>query len=366
MNITGLMLAAALSAGGAIPDGGALPPVTLARDGIRCWHDVAYGPRGDLPDEGDGFTGKGSWQVGDFPWKAGRHRTGQLLDVFAPEKGVATNATVVLYLHGGAWAQCYDKDALPYDLFGLFLKRGAVVGTANYILQADITADSSKPSRKEATFAGMLRDIDAAAARMGSFARALGVAEPKIVIMGESAGGHLALLYAYDQDNPAKLGLGLKHEPRVAKAVNIVGPTAFAEKDFIDSMTLNLLFFKIRNRNLDRLMRRLVGVADDATEAETLPLLAKWSPVDLICERSVPTVLAYGKIKSWINSDGIVRVSQFTRIERLLAEAGVPFASRMFFPANHGEVRSQGAGWIVEQTFGDIAKTENGVKGGSK
>ena len=345
----------------------ALPPVTLVRHGIRCWHDVAYGGRGDLPDEGEGFTGQhGGWSSPDQPWKWCRHRSGQFLDVFASERGVATNATVVLYLHGGSWSQCYDKDAPPFDLFGPLIARGAVVGTANYILQSDVTVDKSKPSRKEATYAEMLRDIDAAVARMGSFARALGVAEPRLVVMGESAGGHLALLYAYDQDNPAKLGLGLKHAPHVAKVVNIVGPTAFAEKDFINSMTLNLIFFKIRNRIFDRLMRRLVGLPDDSPDDEVLSLLAKWSPVDLVCPQSVPTVLAYGKIKKWIDSDGLVRVSQFTLLERKLAEAGVPCAARMFFPANHVEVRAKGAKWIAEQTLPGVANAGNVETGGTK
>lgn len=345
----------------------ALPPMTLVRHGVRCWHDVAYGERGDLPDEGEGFTGKhGGWSSPDQPWKWCRHRSGQFLDVFASERGVATNATVVLYLHGGSWSQCYDKDAPPFDLFGPLIAGGAVVGTANYILQSDVTVDKSKPARKEATFAEMLRDIDAAVAQMGSFARALGVAEPRLVIMGESAGGHLALLYAYDQDNPTKLGLGLKHAPRVAKVVDIVGPTAFAEKDFINSMTLNLIFFKIRNRIFDRLMRRLVGLPDDAPEDEALQLLAKWSPVDLVCPKTVPTVLAYGKIKKWIDSDGIVRVSQFTLLERKLAEAGVPCAARMFFPANHVEVRGKGAKWITEQTLPGGVNAGTVETGGTK
>ena len=327
-----------------------LPAVTLARDGIRCWHDVAYGTRGDLPDEGDGFTGKGGWQWPGLPWKSCRHRSGQFLDVFAPDQ-VRTNATVVLYLHGGAWSQSYDKDAPPFDLFAPLLAGGAVVGTANYILQADLTADKTKATRKEASFAEMLRDIDAAATRLGGFARALGVTEPRLVVMGESAGGHLALLYAYDQDTPAKPGLGLKHGIRITKVVNIVGPTGLAEKEFVDSMTRNFFFFKVRNRMFSLLMRRLVGTSDDTPEDEVFPLMAKWSPVDLVCAQSVPTVLAYGKVKKWLATDGLVHASQFTLLERRLAEVGVACVSRGFVPANHGEVRPKGAKWIAKQTL---------------
>jgi len=331
---------------------GIVPPVTYEHEGVRCWHDVAYGPRGDLPDEGKGFTGHGGWQWPGMRWKACTHRSGQFLDVFAPSRGVATNAVVALFLHGGSWSQCFDKDALPFDLFGPFLAKGSVVGTANYILQADITFDNSKASRKEATFAEMLRDIDAAAERLGAFARALGVTAPRLVVLGESAGGHLAQLYAYDQDNPAKLGLGLKHVPRVAQVVNIVGPTALGERSIAKSMTWHFLFFKVKNRMFSLLMRRLVGLPDDAPDDDLIPLMAKWSAMDLVCAKSVPTVLAYGKLNKWFSTDGIVPASQFTLMERRLKEVGVPCASRGFVPANHAEVRGKGAQWIVEQVFG--------------
>ena len=109
-----------------------------------------------------------------------------------------------------------------------------------------------------------------------------------------------------------------------------------------------------------------MGLPDDSPEEEVLPLLAKWSPVDLVCPRSVPTVLAYGKIKKWIDSDGIVRVSQFTLLERRLAEAGVPCEARMFFPANHVEVRAKGAKWIAEQTLPGVADAVTVEAGGMK
>ena len=336
----------------AVAVGADVPPVTCARNGIRCWHDVAYGPRGDLPDEGEGYKGSyGGWQSG-MQWRSCTHRSGQFLDVYAPSRAVATNAVVALFLHGGSWSQCFDKDAVLFDLFRPLLEKGAVVGTANYILQTDITFNSSKRGRKEATFAEMLRDIDAAADRLGAFARTLGVTEPRLVVLGESAGGHLALLYAYDQDNPSKLGLGLKHVPRVAQAVNIVGPTAFTEKEIANSMTWNFLFFKVRNHMFSRLMRRLVGLPDNASDDDLLPLMAKWSPVDLVCAKSVPTVLAYGKLNKWFSTDGLVPASQFTLLERRLKEVGVPCVSRAFVPANHAEVRGKGGRWIAEQVFG--------------
>ena len=114
-----------------------LPKPTFEREGIRCWHDIAYGPRADLPDEGAGYKGKAGSSDG-LPWKRYHsHRSGQFMDVYAPAKGVATNATIVMYLHGGSWSERYDKDSPPWDVMKRVVQAGGVFCTADYILQTD-------------------------------------------------------------------------------------------------------------------------------------------------------------------------------------------------------------------------------------
>lgn len=326
-----------------------LPPVTHTVAGMRCWHDVAYGPRADLPDEGEGYTGpKPGWTNPDIPWAFHRHRTGQFLDVFAPAKAPKPDATVVLFLHGGAWAANDDKDSAPLGLFGPLTAAGAIACTADYILQTARSEGLFPPARKEATFAEMMRDIDAACAKLKEFAGELGVTEPHFVIMGESAGGTLALLYAYDQGNPDHMGLGLLHPMPVAKVINSVGPTDFTDSEFQESGKVVVLGVRINPFKV--LVNRLCGLPDYTPDSKTLVALEKWSPVKLVCPKSPPTAIAHGAIGDG-KTDGLVPVSQMTLLESALKAAGVPCTVKKFSGLNHGEVTWRGAPWIVEQAL---------------
>ena len=330
----------------------ALPPPTIELDGIRCWHDIAYGPRGDLPDEGEGFTGsKGGWSHDSLPWKFHRHRSGQFLDVFAPAEGIRADATVLLFLHGGSWSECYDKDAPPFDWFKAMAKSGGIGCTADYILQSDRSIDWFAPGREGATFAEMLRDIDAAVTKIAEVVGELGVVSPRLVITGESAGGHLALLYAYDQGNPEGMGLGLAHTLPVAKVINIVGPTDLSAREFEQLGTVSLFGFQIGSNPLQTLMNRLFGLPDNAPVADSRAAAAKWSPIKLVCGKTVPTAVAYGAVGPDEKSDGLIPVSQMTSLEAALKEAGVPCTMRKCSGANHGEVTWRETKWLAEQAL---------------
>ena len=347
---TAILLVAAVMPARAGEEPGKAPPPTHTVAGMRCWHDVPYGPRADLPDEGDGYTGKKpGWTIAEIPWKFNRHRSGQTFDVFAPPDAPAPDATVVLFIHGGSWSESMDKDATPIVIFGPLTASGAIACTANYILQTDPSRGFAARRRNEATFAEMLRDIDAACEKLKSFVAELGVTKPRFVVMGESAGGHLALLYAYDEDNPDHMGLELKHPMSVDKVVNIVGPTDFTEKAFQESGAFSI--FGIKFYPFKTLMNRLCGLPDSAPMAKTRAAFPKWSPIKLVCPGSAPTAIAYGAIGGDEKTDGIVPVSQMTSLEAALKAAGVPCAMKKYSGRNHCEITWHGASWIVEQAL---------------
>lgn len=342
----------ALSALGSNAALAALPPPTIERDGIRCWHDIAYGPRADLADEGEGFTGShGGWSHEFLPWKFHRHRSGQFLDVFAPVEGIRPDATILLFLHGGSWSECYDKDAPPYDLFKAVAVAGGIGCTVDYILQNDRSQNWSVPGRTGATFAEMLRDIDAAVLKIAEIVRELGVASPRLVVAGESAGGHLALLYSYDQGKPERLGLELAHALPVGKVVNIVGPTDFTAREFEELGSVTILGVKVGQNPLQVLMNRLLGLPDKTSVRDARAAAAKWSPIKLVCANSAPTAVAYGAIGPDETSDGLIPESQMTSLEAALKAAGVPCTMKKCHGLGHGEVTWRETKWIAEQVL---------------
>ncbi|MCR5414614.1 MAG: alpha/beta hydrolase [Kiritimatiellae bacterium] len=305
-------------------------PDPLRTEDFICWKDIEYGPRRNLPYEKD--------------W----HESGQDMDVYMPADGVRGSAPVVMFLHTGAWSQPFDKDNLPRKLLAELLARGAVVCSPGYILQTDNTLEPRPGFRPEATFARMLRDVDEAAGKLKLFLREKGVEPSSFAIAGESAGAHLALLYAYDQGNPAALGLSLKHEFTVTKAGSVAGPVDFPALDNDhdeETSSLNPNSYRYKFRIL---AKRVISGRDDLSDGDLWPLAAKWSPVNVVDGNSVPTVLAYGQLAPLVTTDGAIPISQMESLHEKLEKAGVPCKSRKFYFSVHYNVADDGAEWIAE------------------
>ncbi|MDL4815624.1 alpha/beta hydrolase [Actinomadura opuntiae] len=117
------------------------------------------------------------------------------------------NAPLVLFLHGGAWRRGRRDDmgmrtrGWSPGPFARLAAAGFAVACADYRLSG------------EATFPAQLDDVRAALRWLVLRSAELGVDPGRIVVWGESAGGHLASLLALTSD-----------EPRLAGAVVWYGP----------------------------------------------------------------------------------------------------------------------------------------------
>lgn len=329
--------------------------------GIRIYRDIAYGPRGDAPGEGEGYK---SPITGKHP--DGRsfhtHRTGQFFDLLVGEKaGFRPDAPVYVNLHGGAWCQPSDKDGESFEYFKMLVDRGFIVVNADYQLQNDVTDGNRKLERRpNAAFSDMLRDID----DLGTFLKndflpKVGVKAQKFAIGGGSAGAHLVTLYAYDQDNPAVLNLGLRHDFRVGFVVDCVGPVDLASKEFAapfleHKLPLGTIF---NEWAVDRLVTLLGWLVEDDLRARiekgdldgVRKALAKYSPIYLVTPKTVPTILAYCQIFPFAKTDGCVPTSSYYDLCSRLKAAGVPYAGdiRTFRP--HGWLRTGFTIWMADR-----------------
>ena len=329
--------------------------------GVCVYRDIAYGPRGDAPGEGEGYRSANTGKTPD-----GRsfhsHRSGQFFDVFVGEKsGFRPDAPVYVNLHGGAWCQPFDKDGESFEFFRMLVERGFIVVNADYQLQNDVT-DSHRPQecRPHAAFRDMLHDID----DLGSFLKndflpRVGVRARTFAIGGGSAGAHLVTLYAYDQDNPTALNLGLRHDFRVGFVVDIVGPVDLASRDFTAPfLEHDLPIGSIFNEwAVDRLVTLLGWLVEDDLRTRigkgdvegVRRALAKYSPVFLVTPRTVPTILAYCQLFPLAKTDGCVPTSSYYDLCRRLDESGVPYVGdiRTFRP--HGWLRTDFMVWLADR-----------------
>ena len=112
-----------------------------------------------------------------------------LADLWMPVPGIARSGLAVIYAHGSGW-RVGDKDMGTRHFFRRLAGQGHLVLDLAYTLwpQADI------PS--------MVSELNRAVMWMKEKSGTYGLNPERIVLMGASAGGHLALLAAYAPDVP--------------------------------------------------------------------------------------------------------------------------------------------------------------------
>jgi acetyl esterase/lipase len=112
-----------------------------------------------------------------------------LCNIWQPHADVARSGVAVVYLYGSAY-YILDKDVGTRPLFRHLAAQGHVIVDLAYRLFP------------ETDVAGMVADAKRAVAWTKTHATELGIDPARIVLVGGSAGGHLALLAAYAHDDP--------------------------------------------------------------------------------------------------------------------------------------------------------------------
>jgi acetyl esterase/lipase len=156
-----------------------LIPSTRGRSMVHRWWagPLAKGPKPQLRQDVAFATVPGGDRV-------------LLCDVWQPPAGVTPSRVALVYLHGSAY-MILDKDFATRALFRHLAGQGHVVVDIAYRLYP------------ETDVPGMAMDALRAVAWVREHAAELGVDPERIVLIGGSAGGHLALLAAYGYDAPA-------------------------------------------------------------------------------------------------------------------------------------------------------------------
>ena len=112
-----------------------------------------------------------------------------LCDLWQPPPGVSHTGLGLIYLHGSAF-YLLDKDFGTRTLFGYLAAQGHVIMDLAYGLAP------------ETDIMGMVHDVKRAVVWMKENAGNYGIDPSRIVLVGGSSGGHLALLTAYTARNP--------------------------------------------------------------------------------------------------------------------------------------------------------------------
>ncbi|MCR4921101.1 MAG: alpha/beta hydrolase [Bacteroidaceae bacterium] len=225
-------------------------------------------------------------------------------DLYLPnDAALQDSLALILYVHGGSWLGG-DKNMHDSDCYA-WLKRGYATATMNYSL---LNEDGvSIPT--------MLDEIDSCIQHIEGFAAGKGVRIRQMAIGGTSAGGHLAMMYAY----------GRSHRLPLRFATIKVGPS-----------DLRILFpydGNAKNEEVEKFAFSCTGQHWDAP-ALTPELLdsikLQASPIAYLNDSTaLPSIFAYG------GTDGLVKSDNYRALQAQYDSLGRPYDLIVFPNSGH-------------------------------
>ena len=211
-------------------------------------------------------------------------------DIYEPPAGVK-NGIGILLLHGGGWSH---GDRTQLRGYGVLLgRRGYTCVASEYRLTG------------EALWPAQIEDVKCAARYMRANAATLGIDPDRIVVSGNSAGGHLSLMAAVSDPSFEGSGGNAGVSSAVAASIAFYPPTGLDRRDWGG---LPALFGK--------------GAATDVMRAA--------SPLTYANASFPPTLIIHG------NKDELVPEAEATNMYDALNRAGVPVELHMFANQPHG------------------------------
>jgi acetyl esterase/lipase len=206
------------------------------------------------------------------------------LDIYRP-KDLEEPRPVMIFIHGGAWRSGKRSDYLPYLID--YAEKGFVTATVSYRLV------------KEAVFPAAVQDVNCGVKWIRDHASEYGIDTSRVVLIGGSAGGHLAMMIGYGGDEAFfNDECDLQNSSDVDVVINLYGPvdltTPYAVSTYQVKDFLNTTF-------------------DEDPDVFKLA-----SPRTHISDDDPPTLIFQGTI------DSLVPVSQADSLDVWLDKAGVP------------------------------------------
>lgn len=134
----------------------------------------------------------------------------QKLDIYVPRQHAGDRPTLI-FIPGGCWGAC---ETLPKDDYRFIADSFAVQGYGVVIINYRLYPDVMFPS--------IIDDARAAVAWVARYAQDYGISSRNLVLMGHSAGAHMATLLALDQRY-----LGPDLRSRIEGVVGLAGPYDF-------------------------------------------------------------------------------------------------------------------------------------------
>ncbi len=312
--------------------------VTAPHDGFL----QVFGPdwRSRIPPQQRAGMLSGRWTLTtkdppEVPWQQGVVLGSSLetddplrADLWLPPDNVPPSGLVVICLHGSGW-HYGDKDMGTRRFFRHLAGQGHVILDVAYTLSP------------LAQLHAMLDDVKRAIVWMKAKSAIYGVNPERVVLMGSSAGGHLALLAAYAHNHPELQSEEMDGDTSVRAVVSYYGPPDLTA---LHRRLENLLTMSREKRSDRLLISYLESIAGDVyidpldllpnllggTPDQVPELFRLASPIHHVGPHCPPTLLLQG------DHDFSGMLPEVRRLHYALLKAGVSSVYVQFPDTDHG------------------------------
>jgi acetyl esterase/lipase len=218
--------------------------------------------------------------------------TKQKMDVYLPANRDTGNTKLLVLIHGGAWIEGDKTDFVIDDIKKLL--PGYALANVNYRLS--INGQNTFPAQEE--------DVKSAVSFLLNKQTAYKFSK-KMVLLGASAGAHLALLQGY------------KHADMITPRaiISYFGPTDLA-----------YLYNHPGNPLVPSMLAGIIG----ATPTQNAGIYATSSPINYVTSKSAPTLLLQG------DADPLVPVDQASMLKDKLNAFGISNQLIIYPGEQHG------------------------------
>jgi acetyl esterase/lipase len=215
----------------------------------------------------------------------------QTMDIYLPAGRSATSTKVMILIHGGAWIQGDKSDFNDYIDTLKQRQPGYAIFNINYRLVNQASATNLFPTQEN--------DVKNAVAFIAEKLNSYNVSN-KMVLLGASAGGHLALLQGYKNNTAVS-----------AKAII----------DFFGPVSMTGMYYYPASPIVPAIIATVTG----GTPTSVPDLYYQSSPINFITSQSPPTIIFQG------GADSLVNPSQSDSLNNVLQRADV-IHQYVFYP----------------------------------
>lgn len=250
-------------------------------------------------------------------------KEGLELDIYRPTQKVYESSPILFYIHGGAWIGG-NKITVNNNRFNGAINQlraaGYTIISPNYTL-----AENGK-----SPFPNCILDVYDAIDWTKAHAKAYQLDTTNIGLLGESAGGHIAMMIAFPDTTfiPKKY-----HKTTINYLIDVYGPNdleGIYRSKLVDSLDVLLKAVPEHFRDNFDMKKQIFGFDPKTDTLRANQMIAMYSPYYMLHHFNKPVLLIHGK------NDRIVPVKQSLDLKKRLDSLRIKNEMHLLDDVDHG------------------------------